>query len=163
MFLLLVVTLDAQADECWLPSPFTSFPFTSPTVRFHVPSRSEHALPIKFHAVVPYWNINIYSLMPVTVMVLLCVNTAATVCDSLCQLGCSPYWAVDVVCDARKPFWHVPPLVQVCYIIDNQLCQDELGFFLFAYHNRTPLGLTGNSLWEVLWNQGQYCDGAVYQ
>ena len=44
MFLLLVVTLDAQADECWLPSPFASFPFTSPTVRFRVPSHSERAI-----------------------------------------------------------------------------------------------------------------------
>jgi len=41
---LLVVTLDAQAEECWLPSPFASFPFTSPTVRFHVPSDSDPAL-----------------------------------------------------------------------------------------------------------------------
>ena len=44
MFLLLVVTLDAQAEECWLPSPFASFPFTSPTVRFRVPSGSESTL-----------------------------------------------------------------------------------------------------------------------
>jgi hypothetical protein len=40
-----------------------------------------------------------------TVMVLLCVNTVATVSDSLCLLGCSPDFAVDVVWDdVRKPF-----------------------------------------------------------
>ena len=44
MFLLLVVTLDAQAEECWVPSPFASFPFTSPTVRFHVPSDPESSI-----------------------------------------------------------------------------------------------------------------------
>jgi hypothetical protein len=60
-------------------------------------------VPIKCHAVVPYQITNIYSLMPVTVIVLLCVNTAATLCYSLCLLGCSGDWAVDVVCDdARK-------------------------------------------------------------
>jgi hypothetical protein len=37
-----------------------------------------------------YWINNFVSLMPVTVMVLLCVNTAATACDSLCLLCCSP-------------------------------------------------------------------------
>jgi len=41
--LLLVVTLDAQAEECWVPSPFACFPFTSPTVRFHVPPDPESA------------------------------------------------------------------------------------------------------------------------
>jgi hypothetical protein len=71
-------------------------------------------VPIKYHAVVPYWITSIYSLMPVTVMVLLCVNTAATVCYCWCLLGCSPDWAVAVVCDdARKPFWHVPPLARL--------------------------------------------------
>ena len=44
MFLLLVVTLDAQAEECWVPSPFASFPFTSPTARFHVPSDPESSI-----------------------------------------------------------------------------------------------------------------------
>jgi hypothetical protein len=69
---------------------------------------------IKCHAVVPYWVTNIYSLMPVTVMVLLCVNTAATVRDSLFLLGYSWDWAVEAVCDdARKPFWHIPPLAGV--------------------------------------------------
>ena len=29
---------------CWLPTPFTSFPFTSPTVRHRVPSGSERAI-----------------------------------------------------------------------------------------------------------------------
>ena len=47
-------------------------------------------------------------------------------------------------------------------MIDNQLCQDQLCLF-FAYHNGTTLGLIGNSLWEVLWNKGQYCDVAVCQ
>jgi len=120
-------------------------------------------LPIKCHTVVLYWITNIYSLMPVTVMVLLCVNTAATVCYSLCLLGCSWDWAVDVVCDdARKPFWPVPPLARIWYMIDNQLRQDQLCLF-FAYHNRTTLGLIGNSLCEVLWNQVHYCDDAVYR
>jgi len=41
----LVVTLDAQAEECWVPSPFACFPFTSPTVRFHVPPDPESAIP----------------------------------------------------------------------------------------------------------------------
>ena len=81
-------------------------------------------VPIKCHAVVSYWNTNIYSLMPITVMVLLCVNTAGTVCDFLYLLGSSTYWAVDLVCDdARKTSWHVPPLARVWYIMDNQLCQ----------------------------------------
>ena len=30
---------------CWLPTPFTSLPFTSPTVRHRVPSGSERAIP----------------------------------------------------------------------------------------------------------------------
>ena len=29
---------------CWLPTPFASFPFTSPPVRRRVPSGSEHAI-----------------------------------------------------------------------------------------------------------------------
>ena len=82
--------------------------------------------------------------------------------NSVCLLDCSTDWAVDVVCDdATKPFWHVPPLPRVWYMIDNHLCQEQLGFFL--YHNRTMLRLLGNSLRDVLWNQGQYCDGVVYQ
>jgi len=81
-------------------------------------STFESVVPIKCHAVVSYWNTNIYSLKPVTVMVILCVNPAANFCGSLCLLGCSPARAVDVVCDdARKPFWHVPPLARVCYMI----------------------------------------------
>jgi len=44
MFLLLVVTLDAHTDECWLLSPFASFPFTSPTVLRRVPLDSVSAL-----------------------------------------------------------------------------------------------------------------------
>jgi len=31
--------------NCWLPPPFAFFPFTSPPVRFHVPSHSVSALP----------------------------------------------------------------------------------------------------------------------
>jgi hypothetical protein len=43
--------------------------------------------------------------MPLTVMILLCVNTAAFVYGSLCLLGSSSDRAVDVVCDyARKTF-----------------------------------------------------------
>ena len=30
---------------CWLPTPFVSFPFTSPPVRHRVPSGSERAIP----------------------------------------------------------------------------------------------------------------------
>jgi len=45
-------------------------------------------------------------------------------------------------------------------MIDNQVRLDK---FFFSPLNRTKLGLTGNSLWEELWNQGQYCDGVVYQ
>jgi len=117
---------------------------------------------IKFHAVFPYQITKICRLMQVTVMVLLRVNTAASLCYSLFLLGCSADWAVDVVCDdARKPLWHIPPLAGVWYMIDKQLCQDQLCFFL--YHIRTTLGLIGNSLWDMLWNQGQYYDGAVYQ
>ena len=59
-------------------------------------------VPIKCRAVVPYRITNMYGLMPITVMVLLCVNTAATVCDSSCLLGCSTDCAVDVVCDDAK-------------------------------------------------------------
>ena len=87
-------------------------------------------VPIKCHAVIPYWVTNIYSLMPVTLMVLLYLNTAATVCESLWLVGCSPDWSDDVVCDdARKPFSHVPPLGRVWYMIDNELCQDQLVSF----------------------------------
>ena len=34
------------AREYWLPTPFASFPFTSPPVRHRVPPGSERALPI---------------------------------------------------------------------------------------------------------------------
>ena len=30
--------------EYWLPTPFTSFPFTSPPVRYRVPPHSEHSI-----------------------------------------------------------------------------------------------------------------------
>ena len=33
-------TVPSQAEDCWLPTPFTSFPFTSPPVRRRVPSDS---------------------------------------------------------------------------------------------------------------------------
>ena len=90
-------------------------------------------VPIKCCAVAPYRISNIYSLFPVTVMVLLCVNDAATVCDSLCLLCCSTDWAVDVICDdARKPFWHVRPFARFSYMIDNQLFQDRQGFFFLC-------------------------------
>jgi hypothetical protein len=29
----------------WLPTPFASFPFSSPTVRYHVPPHSERSIP----------------------------------------------------------------------------------------------------------------------
>jgi hypothetical protein len=67
------------------------------------------------------------------------------------------------VCDdARKPFLHVPPLARFWNMIDNWVRQVHQ-WFLFLCHNLTTLGLIGNSLWEVFWNQGQYCDGAVFQ
>ena len=34
--------------EYWLPTPFVSFPFTSPPVRRRVPSRFNWILPVKF-------------------------------------------------------------------------------------------------------------------
>ena len=67
---------------------------------------------------------------------------------------CSVWWC-------QKTFCHVPPLARLWYMIDKQLRQDELCLF-FVDHNQTTLGLIGNSLWEVLWNQVQYCDEAVY-
>jgi len=33
-------TVPSQAENCWLPSTFASFPFTSPPVRHRVPSDS---------------------------------------------------------------------------------------------------------------------------
>ena len=61
----------------------------------------------------------------------------------------------------QKTFWHVLPVFRVWYMIDNKLCQVQL--YLFCIPCGTTLGWTGNCLWEVLWNQGQYCDGVVYQ
>ena len=46
-------------------------------------------------------------------------------------------------------------------MIVNQLHQDQLR--APPPNNQTTLGLIGKSLWEVLWNQGQYTDVAVYQ
>ena len=44
-----VVMLDRPCSDtlqdCWLPTPFASFPFTSPPVRHRVPSDSERAIP----------------------------------------------------------------------------------------------------------------------
>ena len=89
-------------------------------------------VPINCHEVVPYRITNIYSLMPITVMVLLCVNTSATVCDCLCLLGCSPDWAAVVVCrDARKTFWHVPPLATFDTWLITNFCQNQLCFFFW--------------------------------
>jgi len=45
-------------------------------------------------------------------------------------------------------------------MIDNQFCEVQL--CLFYILRGTTLGWIGNWLWEVLWNQGEYC-GAVYQ
>jgi len=39
---------------CWPLTPFTSVPFTSPTVRHRVPSGSERAVPIYFYKELPY-------------------------------------------------------------------------------------------------------------
>jgi len=45
-----VVMLDRPCSDtvhdCWLPPPFAFFPFTSPPVRFRVPSHSISALPL---------------------------------------------------------------------------------------------------------------------
>ena len=35
-------------QDYWLPTPFASFPFTSPPVRHRVPSHSDSALPVVF-------------------------------------------------------------------------------------------------------------------
>ena len=44
-----VVMLDRPSSDtvhdCWLPTPFAYFPFTSPPVRHRVPSDSERAIP----------------------------------------------------------------------------------------------------------------------
>ena len=37
-------TVRSQTEDCWLPSPFASFPFTSPPVRHRVPSDSVSTL-----------------------------------------------------------------------------------------------------------------------
>ena len=48
-----VVMLDRPVSDtvhdCWLPPPFAFFPFTSPPVRFRVPSHSVSALHIHTH------------------------------------------------------------------------------------------------------------------
>ena len=45
-----VVMLDRPSSDtvqdCWLPTPFAYFPFTSPPVRHRVPSDSERAIPL---------------------------------------------------------------------------------------------------------------------
>ena len=38
-------TIPSQAENCWLPSPSASFPFTSPPVRHRVPPDSVSTLP----------------------------------------------------------------------------------------------------------------------
>jgi len=38
-------TVPSQTENCWLPTPFASFPFTSPPVRHRVPSDSVSTLP----------------------------------------------------------------------------------------------------------------------
>jgi hypothetical protein len=48
-------------------------------------------VPIKCQALFPYRITNIYILMPLPVVVVLCVNPTATVCYSLCLLVCSPH------------------------------------------------------------------------
>jgi len=37
-------TVPSQAEDCWLPTPFASFPFTSPPLRRHVPPDSVSTL-----------------------------------------------------------------------------------------------------------------------
>ena len=39
-----VWTVPSQAEDCWLPTPFASFPFTSPPVRRRVPPDSVSTL-----------------------------------------------------------------------------------------------------------------------
>jgi len=41
-------TVPSQAEDCWLPNPFASFPFTSPPVRRRVPPDSVSTLPEVF-------------------------------------------------------------------------------------------------------------------
>ena len=121
--------------KMWLPlQMYFQFPVSGKIFLYSILifSAFSSMVAIKCHAVVPYWVTNIYSLMPLTVMVLLCLNTAATVCDSLCPLGCSADWAVVLVCDnARKTFCHVPPFARVWYMINNQLPQDQFFFSFF--------------------------------
>jgi hypothetical protein len=94
--------------------------------------------PINCHAVVPYQITNIYTLLPITVMVLLCVNTSATVCDYLCLLGCSQDWTAVVVClDARRPFWHVPPLATFDTCLITNSAKTIYVFYFFVYCNFT--------------------------
>ena len=38
-------TVPSQAEDCWLPTPFASFPFTSPPERRRVPPDSVSTLP----------------------------------------------------------------------------------------------------------------------
>jgi len=52
-----VVMLDRlcsdTVQDCWLPTPFASFPFTSPPVRHRVPSDSERTILHRFIMSVP--------------------------------------------------------------------------------------------------------------
>jgi hypothetical protein len=83
------------------------FPLSGKILLYIILNFSTYAslVPINCQVVFPYWITNIYSLMPITVMVFLCVNPTATVCVSLCLLRCSPHWALNVVCDVT--IYHV--------------------------------------------------------
>ena len=41
-------TMFRGSEGYWLPTPFASFPFTSPPVRHHVPTRFNWTLPTMF-------------------------------------------------------------------------------------------------------------------
>ena len=43
-------TVPSQAEDCWLPTPFASFPFTSPPVRRRVPPDSVSTLTANIYA-----------------------------------------------------------------------------------------------------------------
>ena len=48
-------TVPSQTENCWLPTPFASFPFTSPPVRHRVPSDSVSTLPTRnYIKLLPY-------------------------------------------------------------------------------------------------------------
>ena len=43
-------------QDYWLPTPFASFPFTSPPVRHRVPSHSDSALPLRIRTASDTWQ-----------------------------------------------------------------------------------------------------------